>query len=231
MVRAAVLGLLLATLVAVAVPWPAPPPAAPRDVVVLADNPPNPPFAALAFGSSLTLRAKWPAGIARALADCGIPIDVTVVARPGHGSPDAGRQLDAAPGEAFHLAFVEFAINDADLLDGVSRATSLANHRAFLAAVRDRYPGIAVVLITTNPVSGLQRLKRPTLRSYYDLYPILAAEAGASLFDGVSRWSLAAGRKGALPDGLHPDPQVEADLYKAPLAGLVARVFGRHCAP
>lgn len=208
----------------------APGPEAPRDRVVAAAIPDSERLSIVAFGTSLTQRAIWPERLGVALRDCGFrEAAVTVRARPGAGSAEGLALIGSDAARPRHLALIEFAINDADLVDGVSRGTSLANHRAMIAALRARHPGIAVLLVTTNPVAGLQRLKRPKLMAYDDLYQRLAGEMGASLFDGAARWVATPGWQDALPDGLHPEPEVEAALYTRPLAGMVARIFGRTC--
>ncbi len=206
-------------------------PGQPRDRVVAAVQADPGRLAIVAFGTSLTRRALWPERLAAALEECGFPdVAVTVRAEPGAGSAQGLAMIAGEDVRSYDVALIEFAVNDADLVDGVSRGTSLANHRAMIAALRERHPGIAVLLITTNPVTGLHRLKRPRLLAYGDLYPRLAAEEGASLFDGTARWAGGV-PPDALPDGLHPDPAVEAALYAPPLAGIVARIFGRTCAP
>ncbi len=230
MARAAGLVALALVLLAAVLFRQAPPPDAPRDRIVPAPVPAPDQIAAVAFGTSLTARAFWPARLEAALAGCGFSsASVSVRALAGAGSPDGPAMVEAAGAGHFNLAFVEFAINDADLVDGVSLSDSLMNHRAMVRSLRFRHPGIAIVLVTTNPVAGLQRLKRPKLMAYDDLYAPLAAEEGVSLFDGTARWIAAGPPKGALPDGLHPDPEVEAALFTRPLAGTIARIFGRTC--
>lgn len=161
----------------------APPPERPRDRVVAAAIPDAERLSIVAFGTSLTQRALWPERLGTALRDCGFrEAAVTVRARPGAGSAEGLALIGSDAARPRHLALIEFAINDADLVDGVSRGTSLANHRAMIAALRARHPGIAVLLVTTNPVAGLQRLKRPKLMAYDDLYPRLAGEMGAKSF-------------------------------------------------
>lgn len=210
----------------------APPPESPRDRVVPATRPAPERIAALALGTSLTARALWPARLEPALGHCGFDgVDVTVRARPGATSAVGAALAASGPPAPYDVAFVEFAINDADILDGVSQAESLANHRAILRSLRASHPGIAIVLLTTNPVTGLHRFKRPKLMAYDDLYLRLADEEGVSLFDGAARWAATDSWREALPDGLHPDPAVEAALYARPLAGLIGRLFGRSCAP
>lgn len=231
MARAAFLtGLVLIILAAAAVFRQAPEPAGPRDRVVPAGGPAPESLAAVAFGTSLTERARWPAALGPGLARCGFSdVSVTVRARPGAGSAEGLAMVGSEGSGPYQLAFVEFAVNDADLLDGVSRQRSLDATREIIRAIRARHPGIAVVLLTTNPVAGLQRLKRPRLMDYDDLYPRLAEEEGVSLFDGTARWARV-DRAVALPDGLHPEPTIEAALYTGPLSRLVAAIFGRTCA-
>lgn len=231
MARAALpIGLLLILVAAAVVFRQAPGPAVPRDRVVLAGGTARESLAAVAFGTSLTARARWPATLGPVLVRCGFrDVRVTVRARPGAGSAEGLAMVGSEGPGPYQLAFVEFAMNDADLLDGVSRQQSLDDTRAVVRAIRARHPGIAVVLVTTNPVAGLQRLKRPKLMAYGDLYVQLAAEEGVSLFDGTARWA-SADWGVALPDGLHPDPTVEATLYTGQLSRLVAAIFGRTCA-
>ncbi len=230
MARAAFLIGLVLIILAAAVFRQAPEPAVPRDRVVPAGGPAPEPLAAVAFGTSLTERARWPATLGSGLARCGFrQVDVTVRARAGAGSAEGLALVGSEGPGPYHLALVEFAVNDADLLDGVSRQRSLDTTRAIVRAIRAHHPGIAVVLVTTNPVAGLQRLKRPRLMEYDDLYLRLAEEEGVSLFDGAARWA-GVDRAVALPDGLHPEPTIEAALYTGALSRLVAAIFGRTCA-
>ena len=181
MARTGVLAALLLGLGAALLLRQAPAPETPRDRIA-----PVPPTAALAagdriaaiaLGTSLTARALWPERLERVLAACGFAAaPVTVMARPGADSGEGPALVAAAGPGPYHLAFIEFAINDADLWDGVSRSESLANHRRIIRDLRSRNPDVAVVMVTTNPVSGLQRLKRPRLMAYNDLYVRLAGE-------------------------------------------------------
>lgn len=233
MARAAVLTGLLLTLLAAAVVFrQAPGPEAPRDRIVRATGPAPEHLAGVAFGTSLTALALWPVELEARLAGCGFgAASVIVRARPGANSAEGLAMLGSEGAGPFHLALIEFAINDADMIDGVAQAASLQNHREIIHALRARHPGIAVVLLTTNPVTGLQRLKRPKLMAYGDLYVQLAAEEGVSLFDGTARWRNGDPGRDGLADGLHPDPALEARLYSRPLADTVARIFGRDCPP
>ena len=84
--------------------------------------------------------------------------------------------------------------------------------------------------MATSPVTGWQRLKRPRLATYYDMLADVAAEVDVSLFDGAARWQPGPAPD-AFPDGLHPDPGIEAGLYAAPLKDLIAETVGLTCTP
>lgn len=182
------------------------------------------------LGTSLSARASWPGEVERLLEHClGRGVDMIRLAKPGATS-DWGVAQGVEIG-AFQpdLVIVEFAINDGDLLDGLSRSRSKANHEALITAVKAR--GAAVLLVTTNPVGRLATLKRPLLPVYHDIYLSLARAMGTGLFDGERRWRQFPGWRAALPDGVHPDPAVEAQLFAAPMAGLIAWALGAECAP
>lgn len=180
------------------------------------------------FGSSLTKRAVWPRKLR--LNRCGGSVAATEIRSiAGAGSDDGIEIVESHRGRRRDVAILEYAINDADLIDGVSRARSLDNHRRIIATLRERYPEIVIVLMATNPVIGLQRLKRPKLMAYYEDYAALAEELNVSFFDGTARWIAADPGPEALPDGLHPDPQIEAEIYAKPLRELIARALQRPC--
>ncbi|MGB2894050.1 MAG: hypothetical protein WBC03_14015, partial [Albidovulum sp.] len=99
MARAAFLtGLLVILVAAVAVFRQGPGPGAPRDRIVPATRPAPEQLSVVAFGTSLTARAVWPAELGARLAGCGFAAaSVTVRAQPGAGSA-AGRDLVGAEG-------------------------------------------------------------------------------------------------------------------------------------
>lgn len=160
----------------------------------------------LAFGTSLTARAPWPEDLGDTLSAClGHPVQMARVAQNGMGSAWALEQLDRVIAARPDLVLVEFAINDADLLDGVSLRRSRAQHADLLAGLRRALPDTRVLLMTMNPVSGpLRHLQRPRLGAYYGMYHELAAAHGAGLADLYPRWQ--ASGPADLPDGLHPAP-------------------------
>ncbi len=183
-----------------------------------------------AFGTSLTRRALWRERLSDRLSNClGRGVTVASMGRAGAASNTGVALVTNGVSAEMDIAIIEYAMNDADLLDGLSRAESRDNHRRMIAVLRRDNPGIAIILMTTNPVRGLQRLKRPGLATRYRDYAALARETGTGLFDGAGRWNVAGTRGAAIPDGVHPDPRAEADLFAAPLTDMVAQMQGTTC--
>lgn len=229
MLRGALLaGLFALVLAGGLVFWPPPPPTTIRDRVAPVAATEADQIFLTVFGSSLTKRAVWPRQIR--LPSCGRGVAETEIrAEAGAGSGEGLAIVEGHRANRRDVAILEYAINDADLIDGVWRATSKDNHRRMIAVLRERYPGIVIILMATNPVTGLQRLKRPKLMGYYDDYAALAGELDVSFFDGTARWLQADPGPDALPDGLHPDPVTEAEIYAAPLREIIFRAMRRTC--
>lgn len=182
------------------------------------------------LGTSLSARATWPDAVEGRLEAClGRGVEVVRLARPGATSGWGVEQIGAVRALRPDLGIIEFAVNDGDVLDGLSLSRSAANHAALVGALRGQ--GAGVLLLTTNPVGRLAAWKRPLLPVYQDIYPGLAQRSGAGLFDGERRWRQVKGWRAGLTDGVHPDPAVEARLYAAPMAQLIARAFGAECGP
>lgn len=189
------------------------------------------PLSVLAFGTSLTARYDWPEALRIRLATClDRPVEMAVVAAPGMGSAWAAgdglaRVARQPPPD---LIIAEFAINDADILDGAWLRDSRRQHEAVIAGLRNHLaPGGAILLMTTNPVEGwLRHLQRPRLAAYYRLYEDLAAAHGLGLADMTPRWQAAMAQAPLLPDGLHPDQAAARALIVPVLADLIARAAG-----
>ncbi len=224
----ALAGLILLTGVATTVFWQASPPSAIRDRVAHVAAAEQDEIFLTVFGSSLSKRAVWPRQLRLARCDRGVA-STEIRAEAGAGSDEGLAIVEGHRTKRRDVAILEYAINDADLIDGVSRATSKDNHRKMIATLRERYPGIVIILMATNPVTGLQRFKRPKLMAYYDDYAALAEELDVSFFDGTARWLEASPGPDALPDGLHPDPASEAEIYVAPLREMIVRALRRTC--
>lgn len=188
---------------------------------------PDRPLRILAFGTSLTARALWPERLAAELSRClGRPVSADRIARPGAGSDWALTLVRRANDVAPDIVILEFAINDADLLDGVSVETSILQHRELIDRLSGTKAPPAIILMTTNPVAaGWRWLQRPWLGNYYLAYRRLAAETGAGLADLWPRWTLP-----GPGDGLHPDPEDEADLATPVLLTIIGDRYGITCA-
>lgn len=184
------------------------------------------PIRLLVFGTSLSARALWPDRLAQTCA--GGSLDVTRIARAGAGSDWAARTLPEVIATRPDVVLMEFTINDADMLDGLSLDRSTTHHRAILSALTEALPDTLVWLMTTSPAHGPRGWVRPRLPRYHAMLRDLAAETGAGLLDLTPIWRKAlsdpATRRRILPDGLHPDPEAEADLI---LPALIAQVIAR----
>jgi len=200
----------------------------PRDR--LASRPPLAPgpVAITVIGTSLTLHATWPEALAEALRACsGRSVTLRRLARAGANAAWGRSAVAAMADPPPDLAIIEFAINDADLLDGTGRKAAAEHTGAIVATLRAANPRIGIVLVTTNPVTGLHRLKRPLLERHYADYRRLAEALDLGLVDGRARW-LGAGRDG-MRDGVHPQPEAEAALVLAPILTVAAQAAGIPC--
>lgn len=231
-VRALFLILVAALGAAALTLWTPPPAPELRDHVSLVEwDADGPVLSVAAFGSSLTKRALWTEDLRERLRFClRMDVIIEVVARAGAGSGDGLTLIETYRPETLDLALVEYAMNDADIIDGTTLKESVANHERMIARLREAHPRIAIVLVATNPVRGLQKLKRPRLMAYYDAIAAIAAKDDVSFLDGTGRWHRRGPTTAAIPDGVHPDPEIEAALYGAPLADLVLATLGRDCA-
>lgn len=190
------------------------------------------PLRITAFGTSLTARASWPDALAGRLSDClGREVAVTRVARPGASVEWGLGQVGAVRETEPHGVLVEFAINDADLTDGLSPGRAMAAHRELVAELRAGQPDLPVALMTMSPAAGPRGLVRPRLARHYADYAVLAEEEGTGLVDLAARWrALPRGDRG-LADGLHPEDTVATSVIVEPLAAYLAAAAGGSCAP
>ncbi len=187
------------------------------------------PFRIVALGTSLTARGDWPDRLGARLSACaGRPVRVDRVAKAGAGSNWGREQAAAVLAQSPDLVLIEFAINDADLRDGVSLARARDNHLALIGALEAGRPGLPLMLMTMNRAEGLRGLMRPWLAAHYAQYRDLAATQGpgqaVGLIDLAPLWAaaLAAGRgQELLPDGLHP---TDAGVTEIALPVMVAEI-------
>lgn len=220
---------------------PAPTDLAPRDIALA----PRPPAAAgiqiTVLGTSLSHEALWTAELGAGLAQCGLPAEITVIAQPGANVTWGRTQAEAVIATDPTLVLLEFAINDADLTDGVWRAVADRETRALLAEIARGAPQAAIVEMTMSPVSGLRGLIRWRLAAHYDAVIARAADSpelgsgsgrvsGRGVIDLYARWLALPRADRGLADGLHPDPRVAANVIVAPVRDYIAASYGVDCA-
>lgn len=161
-----------------------------------------------AVGTSLTQRGNWTEILAQTIARCTEDaVAVERIAAAGRGSDWGVAQLDRIVAARPAIVLVEFAINDADVVDGVSIAASRRNHEEIIDRLRAANPKIKILLLTTNPVHGPRGWVRPFIARYYRLYHEIAQAKSVGLIDLYPVWrnALAGGdREHLIPDGLHP---------------------------
>ncbi|PTR14275.1 SGNH/GDSL hydrolase family protein [Cereibacter azotoformans] len=201
---------------------------APQDRLIALHLPADRPLRLTILGTSLSHGEPWTERLGTALAACrGQGADIAVIARPGSGVDWGVTQVAAVAATRPDVLLIEFAINDADLWDGTGLAASRARHAALLRQLRRASPGTAVFLMTMSPAQGLRGALRPRLGAHYRQYVRMAEEMGAGVIDLHPRW-LARPRaeRGLGADGLHPDPQVAAQVIVPAVAGLLTRAAG-----
>lgn len=190
---------------------------------------PDRPVRIVALGTSLTLRAVWPDRLGPLLAGCGIRVDVIRIAKAGAASDWGVGMLDRLTAERPDIVIVEFSVNDADIVDGLWPWASRANVEKIAGAVTGMPGQPQVLLVSTAPVVGIaQAMKRPFLAYHQAQYGRIADERALGFLNGTALWRQA-GLDGALPDGVHPDPEREAQVMLSALAGAIAASYGRSC--
>lgn len=186
------------------------------------------PVRLVVFGTSLSAaRYDWPDRLEAALETClNRPIETVRIVKPGANLTWAQTQIAAVEAAAPDLVLMEFAINDADLIDGLGRARAAAGTAALMAELAP----LPVVLMTMSPARGLRGLARPRLAGHYADYRALAAARGAGLVDFEARWrALPRGARGLAADGLHPDPEIAAEIIVPVLVPYLAAAAGGRC--
>jgi lysophospholipase L1-like esterase len=166
------------------------------------------PIKIVAFGTSLTANGGWQDELARRLGACRDgPVELETVALPGANSQWALETIDEVVAKDPDIVLIEFSMNDASLLHGVSTDQSRTNTEAIILRLQAAIPRVQVVLMTMNPAAGLRAMTRPFLGDFYRIYREIAAEHHVPLADLTTRWEADAQWPEALPDGLHPTPE------------------------
>ena len=211
--------------------WQTREPLEPADIALQGIADPGRPLRITLFGTSLTANYDWPERLAARLATClRSPSLISRVTRPGAGSEWGLTQVAEVAATTPDILLMEFAINDADLRDGQSLASSTVTHRSLVAALQATLPDTRIVLMTMSPAQGPRGWIRPWLGAHYAMYRDLTAERGVGLIDLYPRWlALPRDERGLRADGLHPDRDVAARMIVPVLAGYLADAVGHHC--
>jgi len=178
-------------------------------------------FDMVAFGTSLTARGPWSQALTEDLAACsGIEASVNV-AQPGANSNWALSNIERVIALQPNVVLVEFSINDASLLHGMSGTQSRTNTEAIITQLQDALPAVRVVLMTMNPATGLGWASRPFLGDFYQIYRDVARDKQVELADLMPLWE-AHGLDGeTLPDGVHPSDAAAEAVIVPELARLL----------
>ena len=192
---------------------------------------PDPALVKIVFmGTSLTAGYSWPDLVASRLQAClAASLHVLRMAEGGVTSVWGLARIEAVIAEAPDLVVVEFAINDSDLRLGLSLQQSRDNHRALLSRLKQALPEARIILMTTNPATGLRRLLRPRLASYYALYHDLAAEMDLGLIDLYPRWLALPQAAQALTDGVHPSTESAVAVIVPTVTAYLGGLLGKTC--
>jgi lysophospholipase L1-like esterase len=170
-----------------------------------------------ALGTSLTRDGGWVAALEEKLRACGNE-GVRVLNFGGSGeTSEWGRtQIERVAAERPDVLLIEFAINDAHLLKGMSRARARENIEVIVTEVRRHVPSVRVLLLSMNPVHGLRGWARPLYNWYNDDYGPLASHLGAEWIDLRPVW-IASGLDlaDAIPDGVHPQGHAASEVGDA----------------
>lgn len=185
----------------------------------------------VAFGTSLTANQVWPESLSDELTRCfGIETAVHVVAAPGQGSAWALDHIGDVTELDPHLVLAEFAINDADILDGVSLSESYAAHIRISEMLSEAQPETVLTWMTMSPASGPRRWVRPRLAAHYKQYRTIAKDSNAGLIDLWPRWLELPRAERHMGDGLHPDPETAAAVIVPVIVERIAVMYGLTCA-
>lgn len=211
-------------------PW-VPGPTIPADRATSHPLPQDRPLRIVTMGTSLTASYDWPAVLQDRLSAClPVPVEITKVAKNGEnirwGAGQTAQVIDAEP----DIVLIEYAINDADIFDGLSPRNARAILEGLIADLRLALPRASVVLATMSPAAGPRGRIRPRLAYHYTQYRDIAADNGIGLIDLYPRWlSRPPAQRGLELDGLHPDAEVVKAVILQPLTDYLGQTVGVSC--
>lgn len=177
------------------------------------------------LGTSLTAKGGWQEPLRQALNAClNRPVAVVNLGKSGMSSQWGLSQIDKVEAENPDIVLVEFAANDAALNRFLPLGRSTANMARIVRGLKAGETKPSVYVMAMNPVSGLRGMMRPYLDYYEAAHGALARELGVGFIDYRPGWRKLSQEKidQAIADGLHPDPQVAAEVMVPVLVDALA---------
>ena len=185
------------------------------------------PVSVVALGTSLTETGGWLEPLGTVMAErWGRPVMVLNFGKSGANSSWGVGQIERIIATCPDVVLIEFSVNDASWFKGVSLRQSRRNTEEIVARLLGALPLTAIYLMTMNPVYGLRRWIRPRLKAYYDLYGELAKGLGVGHIDNRPAWNRLTRPQLtiAIPDGLHPIPEMTVQLVVPTIARAIANL-------
>ncbi|WP_422446284.1 MULTISPECIES: SGNH/GDSL hydrolase family protein [unclassified Endozoicomonas] len=184
-----------------------------------------------AIGTSLTRYGEWlPTLSEQMYKSYGISISYQNYGFPGKNIKYGLSKLDNILDSKADIYLIEFSVNDADLLKGVTLSESRELTSTFVQNIKIEYPNAKIILMKMNPVFGLRKWMRPRLESFYDLYDDLADDGNVDILDFYSVWQQKSYKKLNLniPDGVHPTQESTIEVMIPVLLSYLSEEFCFH---
>lgn len=205
-------------------------PSAPRDRPILPLIVDAQPLRIVAFGTSLTHANPWPELLQERLAACLVqPVEVVRISKSGSRTTWALENVSRVIAAKPDLVLLEFAINDADVTDGVSLRESVAQHNALIDALETSLPVGRIALMTMNPVNDIHRFIRVGLPRYYAAVATTAETRNTALIDLYADWVALPRELRQFPDGLHPTANDAVTVIVPGIMRRIAIASGTRC--
>ena len=190
------------------------------------------PLRIVAFGTSLTARGGWQPSLKEALGKClKRSVIVDSVAKSGETTQWALSQTDRVADLNPDIILIEFYANDAALNRLIPLSSSRKSFGEVLDRLRNRRPGARIIDMAMNPVFGLRSAIRPFVGSYIEAHRQEAVTRGLEFVDYRRDWERlgAAALSKAIPDGLHPLPEIAAKIITPALVRQIAGAAALDC--
>jgi lysophospholipase L1-like esterase len=177
-----------------------------------------------ALGTSLTEVGGWLDPLGQLIAEQSRQsVSVRNFGKSGANSSWGITQVERLVATHPDVVLIEFSVNDASWLRGISLNQSRKNMEKIVAQIRNGHSSCTIYLMTMSPVLIWRRWMRPRLKAYYDLYGELAEELKVGYIDNRPSWnSLTRSQLAkAIPDGSHPNQDMAVRLIVPTIARVI----------